>query len=225
MSFDMNDAEPQKSGEIIPDGTFAKVCLTIRKGGTNGESEIDKDLLKASNSPGSDVLMLDCEFTVAEGPHARRKFWQMLTVSGGKVDEKGVSIGWKITKSTIRAMIDSALGLNPEDMSEATKAKRILRGFADLNGITFVAKIRIEPSSDPRYGDSNKLDRVILPTEPEWKKVMDGQDVPAVPSTLRRKPTSAPTAPAAPAWSQPQQQAAPVSAAPAATQGPAWLNG
>ncbi len=225
MSFDMNDAEPQKSGEIIPDGTFSKVCLTIRKGGTNGESEIDKELLKASNSPGSDVLMLDCEFTVAEGPHARRKFWQMLTVSGGKVDEKGVSIGWKITKSTIRAMIDSALGLNPEDMSEATKAKRILRGFADLNGITFVAKIRIEPSSDPRYSDSNKLDRVILPTEPEWKKVMDGQDVPAAPSTLRRKPASAPTAPAAPAWSQPQQQAAPASAAPAATQGPAWLNG
>ena len=224
MSFDMNDAEPQKSGEIIPDGTFAKVCLTIRKGGTNGESEIDKELLKASNSPGSDVLMLDCEFTVAEGPHARRKFWQMLTVSGGKVDEKGVSIGWKITKSTIRAMIDSALGLNPEDMSEATKAKRVLRGFADLNGITFVAKIRIEPSSDPRYSDSNKLDRVILPTEPEWKKVMDGQDVPAAPSTMRRKPTSAPTAPAAPAWSQPQQQAAPA-AAPAATQGPAWLNG
>ncbi len=225
MSFDMNDAEPQKSGEIIPDGTFAKVCLTIRKGGTNGESEIDKELLKASSSPGSDVLMLDCEFTVAEGPHARRKFWQMLTVSGGKVDEKGVSIGWKITKSTIRAMIDSALGLNPEDMSEVTKAKRILRGFADLNGITFVAKIRIELSSDLRYGDSNKLDRVILPTEPEWKKVMDGQDVPAVPSTLRRKPTGAPTAAVAPAWSQPQQQAAPTSAAPAATQGPAWLNG
>jgi hypothetical protein len=225
MSFDMNDAEPQKSGEIIPDGTFAKVCLTIRKGTVDGESEIDKGLLKASNSPGSDVLMLDCEFTVAEGPHARRKFWQMLTVSGGKVDEKGVSIGWKITKSTIRAMIDSALGLNPDDMSEAAKAKRILRGFADLNGITFVAKIRIEPSSDPRYGDSNKLDRVILPTEPEWKKVMDGQDVPAAPSTLRRKPASAPTAPAAPAWSQPQQQAAPTPAAPAATQGPAWLNG
>src|SRR5574344_912917 len=79
MSFDMNDAEPQKSGEIIPDGTFAKVCLTIRKGTVDGESEIDKGLLKASNSPGSDVLMLDCEFTVAEGPHVRRKFWQMRT--------------------------------------------------------------------------------------------------------------------------------------------------
>ena len=93
--------------------------------------------------------MLDCEFTVAEGPHARRKFWQMFTVPGGKVDENGVSIGWKISKSTFRAMIDSALGLDPQDMSEAAKAKRILRGFADLSGITFVAKIKVEPSNDP----------------------------------------------------------------------------
>lgn len=237
MTYDMNDAEPQKTSEIIPDGTFAKVSLTIRKGTVDGESEIDKGLLKPSNSPGSDVLMLDCEFTVTEGPHVRRKFWQMLTVSGGKVDEKGVSIGWKITKSTIRAMIDSALGLNPEDMSDAAKAKRILRGLADLNGITFVAKIKVETSDNPRYGDSNKLDRVILPTEPEWKKVMDGVDVPPMPSHGRKKTAASSQGNAAPAWGQnapsaantpawnqssPQQTQQP---APAAAQGPAWLNG
>ena len=34
MSFDMNDAEPQKTGERIPDGTFAKVlaCYDIQWG-------------------------------------------------------------------------------------------------------------------------------------------------------------------------------------------------
>lgn len=238
MTYDMNDAEPQKTSEIIPDGTFAKIALTIRKGTVDGESEIDKGLLKPSNSPGSDVLMLDCEFTVTEGSHARRKFWQMMTVAGGKVDEKGVSIGWKISKSAIRAMIDSAIGLDPADMSEAAKAKRILRGLADLNGITFVAKIKVEISDNPRYGDSNKLDRVILPTEPEWKKVMDGVDVPAAPGAARKKASSpaagnaAPawgqnTSPAsnAPAWNQPQQQTAPAATASSAPQGPAWLNG
>jgi hypothetical protein len=238
MTFDMNDAEPQKTGELIPDGTFAKVAMAIRKGGTDGQSEIDRGLLKASNSPGSDVLMLDCEFTVTEGPHARRKFWQMFTVQGGKVDEHGVSIGWKISKSTFRAMIDSALGLDPADMSEAAKAKRILRGLADLGGITFVAKIRIEPSEDPRYGDSNKLDRVVLPSEPEWRKVMDGEVVPASPSTRTRPKSPAPAA--QPAWNQtaPAQPPAQAAAAPvwanagASTPpqptskptGPAWLN-
>ena len=107
------------------------------------------------------MLMLDAEFTVTEGPHIRRKFWQTLTVSGGKVDENGVSIGARITKSTLRAMIDSALGLDPEDMSEATKAKRILRGFADLSGITFVAKIKVEYSDNPAYPDKNRLDHVV----------------------------------------------------------------
>lgn len=237
MTFDMNDAEPQKTGELIPDGTFAKVAMAIRKGGTDGQAEIDRGLLKASNAPGSDVLMLDCEFTVTEGPLARRKFWQMFTVQGGKVDEHGVSIGWKISKSSFRAMIDSALGLDPADMSEAAKAKRILRGLADLNGITFVAKIKIEPSEDPRYGDSNKLDRVVLPGEPEWRKVMDGEAVPASPSTRARPKSAAPAA--QPAWNQaapaqpPAQAAAPAWAnagAPTPPQpaakpaGPAWLN-
>ena len=101
-----------------------------------------------------------------------RKFWQNFTVQGGKLDEQGQSIGWKISKSQFRAMIDSALGLNPEDMSEGAKAKRMLRGLADLDGITFVAKIQIEANRNPAYKDANKLDHVVLPTAPEWQKVM-----------------------------------------------------
>ena len=85
MTFDMNDAEPQKTSDLIPDGTFAKVTMALRPGGIDGESEIDRGLLKRSGTDGSDVLMLDAEFTVAEGPHIRRKFWQTLTVSGGKL--------------------------------------------------------------------------------------------------------------------------------------------
>jgi hypothetical protein len=240
MTFDMNDAEPQKTGELIPDGTFAKVTMTIRPGGTDGQSEVDKRLLKASNTPGSDVLMLDAEFTVTEGPHARRKLWQNFTVAGGKVDENGVSIGWKISKSTFRAMIDSALGLDPEDMSEDAKAKRILRGLADLSGITFVAKVKVEPSSDPRYGDQNRLDRVVLPSEPEWRKVMDGEALPAQPSN-RPRPSAPAAAAAAPAWTQNSAGNAAAPATPAwgshtnaassqpasskPAQGPAWLNG
>lgn len=244
MSFDMNDAEPQKTGELIPDGTFAKVTMLIRPGGIDGQGEIDQALLKAPKDPTSDVRMLDCEFTAVEGPHAKRKFWQMFTVQGGKVDENGVSIAWKISKSTFRAMIDSALGLDPQDMSEVAKQKRILRGLADLNGISFVAKIKVEASEDARYGDQNRLDRVVLPAEKEWKLVMDGKDVPASPS--RPRGTAVKTPAAQPAWTQasapnaaaPQARTAQSSVSPAWSQapsgagapaakpaGPAWLNG
>ena len=123
--YDMNDAELPRGTDLIPDGTFAQVAMVIRPGGIDGQGEADRGLLKAAKTPGSDVRLLDCEFTVAAGPHTRRKFWQMFTVAGGKVDEHGVSIGWKISKGTFRAMIDSALGLDPQDMSEAAKAKRV----------------------------------------------------------------------------------------------------
>ncbi|TKZ20786.1 hypothetical protein FAP39_09700 [Shimia litoralis] len=241
MTFDMNDVAPQQSGDLIPDGTFAKVTMSIRKGGVDGMSEVDRGLLKPSNQPGSDVRMVDAEFTVAEGPFARRKFWQNFTVQGGKLDEQGQSVGWKISKSQFRAMIDSALGLNPEDMSDAAKAKRVLRGLADLDGITFVAKIQVEPNRNPAYKDANKLDHVILPTAPEWQKLMAGEQVPAQPSN-RPRPAAAAPASAAPAWGQSQsassastpawstgssqssgQSAAPSEAAKPAG-GPAWLN-
>ncbi|MBX6747389.1 MAG: hypothetical protein IRY87_35615, partial [Acetobacteraceae bacterium] len=192
-----------------------------------------------------DVRLLDCEFTVVAGPHARRKFWQSFTVAGGKVDEQGVSIGWKISKGMFRAMIDSALGLDPKDMSEAAKAKRILRGLADLHGITFAAKLRIEPASDPRYGDSNRLDRVVLLGEPEYARIMAGEALPPAPSQRAPRPASAPPAAAAPAWANTGAPRAPVATAPAwatpaatppaqpaptpaqapLATGPAWLNG
>ena len=42
MTFDMNDAQPQMSGELIPDGSFAKVNMTLRRGGADGDSD-DED--------------------------------------------------------------------------------------------------------------------------------------------------------------------------------------
>lgn len=213
MTYDMNDVQPQIATEIIPDGTFAKITMIFKPGTIDGASPADARLLKPSNSPGSDVQQIDAEFTVAEGLYARRKFWQFFTVIGGKVDEQGVSIGWKITKSTFRSMIDSALGLDPQDMSEGAKSKRLLVGLSQMSGITFIGKIRIEPSDNPRYPDRNRLDRVVLPNEPEWQKVMNGEHVPPAPSSRPRAAAKPETE--KPAWGQGH-------AAAAAVAKPAW---
>ena len=218
--LDFSDVDPQQSGDLIPDGSFAKVAMTIRPGGVDGQTEIDRGLLKASTILGSDVLSLDCEFTATEGRLARRKFWQNQTVSGGKVDEKGVSIGWNITKRTIRAMIDSALGLDPEDNSEEAKAKRRLRGLADLNGIIFVAKIAVEPSTDPAIRTEQA--RPAGAAEREGMARRDerrGRAAEPVPLPLGRR-GAANTAAAQPAWGQ-QAAGMPQRAAAVAWQQPA----
>jgi hypothetical protein len=239
--YDLNDAQPQMPpvGELIPDGTFARVAMTIRPGGLNGATPADAGVLKASHS--SDAKLLDCEFTVVEGPYARRKFWQTFTVAGGKVDEKGQSRGWNIAKSAFRAMIDSALGLNPKDESADAKRKRVIEGLKQLDGITFVARIMIEPASNPNYKDANKLANVVTPDEPQYAAVMCGETV--APEPVNAKPRKVETAVTAPAWATPStaapdagkaawaaptpaaSPASPPAAAPAPTGTPAWLKG
>ena len=141
-------------------------------------------------------------------------------------------------------MIDSALGLDSQDMSEATKARRMLNGLSELAGITFAAKVCVEPASDPRYAASNRLERVVMPGEPEYARVMAGEGVAASPSNRpARAPaaaaatppswqgpaTTTPVAPAPRMWERPAAAtpaAPPAPPAPApATGGPSWLNG
>jgi hypothetical protein len=182
--LDLNDAEPQISTDLIPDGSFVKVLLNLRPGGVDGMTSIDARLLKKSAQPGSDVLLLDCEFTVIEGPHAKRKFWQAFTVYGGKLDDKGQSLGWQISKRTIRGIIESAFGIDPKDESPDARARRSLPGLKALDGLVFVAKIRIETQRDGQ-GEQNRLDIAVTPDQPEWAKVMKGEVVPPRPGARR----------------------------------------
>jgi hypothetical protein len=232
--YDLNDAQPQMPpiGELIPDGTFAKIKMTIRPGGLNGSTPMDAGLLKASQS--SDAKMLDCEFTVMAGPYIRRKFWQMFTVAGGKLDEKGQSKGWNISKSAFRAMVDSALGLDPKDESPPTKQKRIIQGLKQLDGIVFAARIMVEPASNPQYKDQNRLANVVLSGDPQYAAVMRGENV--QPDPVNAKPRKAPeAAERAPAWAAGATPPEPSTGVPwanheapnppKAATGPAWLNG
>ena len=232
--LDFNDAAPQMGpmGDLIPDGTFAKLKMIIRKGGVNGASPIDAGLLTASDK--SDAKMLDCEFVVLEGQYTKKKFWRNFVVDGGKRNKEGQSIGWGISKSTFRAMLESALGINPKDMSEEAKRKRTLQGLAHLDGIVFAARVMVEPSADPQYKDKNDLANVVLPDEPQYMAIMNGQQVD--PEPVKAKPRkaggqAAGAAQQAPSWQQGQgQQPAPTAAAQQQSGGgsgsaPAWLNG
>jgi hypothetical protein len=211
--LDFNGVDPAKPNEAIPDGTFAKVIMTIRPGGLDGDSPIDRGLLTASRAEGSDVVQLDCEFTILEGPFARRKFWRRFVVSGGKVDEQGVSIGWKITKSALRAILDSAHGLDPKDESPTAQGKRRISGFYDLNNFTFVAKIATDEEG------RSELDAAITRERPEWAKVMAGEHVLPKPGA-RRKAAGQRSAAAAPAAHQPAwQHGAPAAAGRSGAQG------
>jgi hypothetical protein len=107
--FDLNTAETGSVFSLIPDGTVARAILTIRPGGAG-----DGGWLKASRSG---ALMIDAEWTITEGKFARRKVFDNMLVTGNDT-----AVG--ITKRALRALVEGHLGINPEDMSEASPRSR-----------------------------------------------------------------------------------------------------
>lgn len=228
--YDLNDAGEQTViGDLIPDGTFARLRLTIKPGGAGIQGSAPMDVGLFTSSQSSDAVMLSTEMTVVMGPFAKRKLWQMFTIAGGKLDDKGVSKGWNISKAAFRAMIDSRMALKQADMSPEAQAKRRLNGLKELDGIEFAAKIIVEPAANPQYRDSNRIERVLVPGDAQYEAVMNGQAVPAEPSNRKAKPATAAASPAAAAQSSAPDWATNAAPPPAATApkaaGPAWLNG
>ena len=153
-NFDFNDADRQF--DLIPDNTIAPLIMHIKPGGQG-----DGGWLRPSQT--SDAMMLECELTVLEGPFARRKIFQYMVVSGGSLNEKGESKAGNITRSNLRAILESARNIRPDDMSPEAAQKRCCPGgYADFNGICFVAKIGIEKGQNG-YNDRNKIKTVITP--------------------------------------------------------------
>src|SRR6516164_2422663 len=107
-NFNFNDAGEQRSFEVIPAGTICNLQLTIRRGGCG-----DDGWLKRSADGNSEGL--DCEFTVTEGQYARRKLWQLFTLRG---TTPGHAEAGEISRNTLRAILESARGIKPNDTSE-----------------------------------------------------------------------------------------------------------
>jgi len=193
MPFDYSDAPPPQF-DLIPAGTICTVSLHIQPG-TAGTLKRSKD---------GNCEMLNLEFTVVDGPFAKRKFWQNFVMSG---TTDGHAKAVDISRSTLKAILDSALGLKPDDVSPEARAARTVE-LEQFEGMTFVAKIGIEKGG-PRneggtYDDKNKLAGVVTRDSKEWHPVeqpspFDGNSGTAI----SRAPTAATAAPVArPDWAR-----------------------
>lgn len=207
MTMDFNNAESQQYGELIPNGTFCKLVMSLRPGGVGPEGWL-------TESKSSDAQYLSCEFTVSEGPLVKRKLWANLTWTGGKLNDKKQSMGGEITRSTLRAILESSRGINPSDMGEQASAARRVNSFGEFDGIEFVAKIGIEKGKDG-YPDKNKIAMAVTPDKKEYQQVMSGQVI-AAPASTSGKPSWAQGAASSPGTPQ-QPKAGDVA--------PAWAQG
>jgi hypothetical protein len=158
MAYDYTEAQEQR-GDVIPDGTIATVQMTVRPGGA-GEG----GLLKRSKDGGCE--MLDCEFVVTDGPHVKRKFWENMVIVG---TTDGHTKAAEITRGKLRAILESARGIKPNDKgSEARKARTA--ELSDFDGLCFIVKIGVEKGKGD-YPDRNVIATVVTPDRKDWHKV------------------------------------------------------
>jgi hypothetical protein len=158
-SFDFNDADQQRSFDIIPANTICTLQLTIRPGGAG-----DDGWLKRSADGNSEGL--DCEFTVAGGPHDKRKLWQLFTLRG---TTPGHAEAGEISRNTLRAILESARGIRPDDKSEAALNARKPSGWGDFDQLRFIARVGVRPPRDG-YQAKNTILEVITPDRQAWTK-------------------------------------------------------
>ncbi len=188
---DFNSA--QSNSNVIPKGTLAKVRLTIRPGGFDDPSQGWTGGFAKRAATGA--VYLDAEYTVVDGPYARRKIWSLI----GLYSPKGPD--WaNMGRSLIRGILNSARGISDKDNSLEAQARRRINGFGDLDGLEFVARIDI--GQDTNGDDKNEVRGAVTPDHRDYAALMGTVALPistAAPQGYARQQTTAATRPSQPA--------------------------
>jgi hypothetical protein len=187
--YDFNDASDQRSIELIPTNTVCTLQINVRQGGVG-----DDGWLKSAADGNSEGL--DCELVVVDGPFAKKKLFNRFTLHGKSAGHEQAG---QISRATLRAILESARGIRPDDNSEAAKKAREVASWGDFDGLRFIGLIGIQPASNG-YNAKNKLIEAVTPDRQQWSKVEQVQK-PATPSTKPEKPRPA-NAIARPQWAE-----------------------
>ena len=191
MSMDFNNSENQSNFDLIPNNTLAKVRMSIKPGGYDDQSQGWVGGYATKNDSTGSVY-LSCEFVILEGEYARRKVWGIIGLHSNKGSEWG-----NMGRSFIKAILNSSRGFSENDNSPQAQNARKINGFADLDGIEFLAKITTKKDQNEEL--RNEIRFAITPDHKDYQTIMGN-----VASVAAKIPAS-PAAPAAnnrPAWAR-----------------------
>lgn len=161
---DFENADAQRSFEVIPRGTLVPVRMILRPGG-HDDPQAGWTGGWATRSPVTGAVYLSCEFVVLAGPYARRKLWTNI----GLYSEKGPAWG-RMGRATIRAILNSAHNLHPDDHSPQAAQARRIADFSALDGIVFVARLGVEKDSNDE--ERNVVRAIIEPDHKDYAAQM-----------------------------------------------------
>ena len=161
--LDLNNADQQRQFELIPNKTIVPVIMSIRPGGHGETGEL-------TLSKSSDAVYVSAEFTVISGLYQNRKIFDNIGIGGGKCDDAGNSIYGNMGRTRMRAILEAARNIKPDDFSQEAVKKRQIDCYSDFNGMAFLAEIRISKGKDG-YEDKNSIKQIITPDHKLYQKI------------------------------------------------------
>jgi hypothetical protein len=175
MAINLNEADNQDRA-IMPAGPYW-VKARIRPGQAG-----DDGLLRLAKNAHS--LMLDLQLTVIDNDEWRGKqIFDLITCDLLEYDQsedplaipplKGTNLAnlqtsVRMGRSKLKAMINSAYGLMPNDDSDQARAKRTIESFGAFDGLCFMAQVEVQPARDS-FKERNVVDFIIEPGDPAYK--------------------------------------------------------
>ena len=167
MPIDLSNTETQRSP--IPSGVYR-----LRASLLAGTAGTDNLLKRAKNGV---QLMLALECTVLDGDHRDRKIWDYITCELDEQDAitplpqdklQKFQTSVRMGRIKLRAIVDSACKLDPNDKSEAAQAKRrSFDSYDAFDGIVFWAQVGQRPAANG-YRASNNIDFIVTPDLPDY---------------------------------------------------------
>jgi hypothetical protein len=180
MPIDLNDVPVDR--ELIEPGIYRlEISVKEGHGGTDG-------WLKLAKNQRSLMLQLECKVIDAvtkkgehtSSEHAGKVVRDWITLEFDETDAihlpaitvaelERYRTSVRLGRKKLRAIVDSAHALDPNDDSFVAKEKRKLASYDELNGLRFYAQIE-ERAGQGKYGPSNTIDFVITPDLPDYPK-------------------------------------------------------
>jgi hypothetical protein len=164
--IDLDNAAPQRDFSTIPPDDYSAI-MKVRPGAAGPDGTLTR-------SHKGDCEMLKYELIIDEGPHAKAHVFDQMVIRG---TTDGHAKAAEISLSRLRALVESARGIHPNDRSPEARQARSLNSFADISGLRVMVRIGLEPEranpKDPSkpWPARNTVDRFLTPADIGWKQL------------------------------------------------------
>jgi len=174
MAINLNDADDQDRSVMPPGPCWVKSRV---KRGNSG----DDGLLRLAKNQHS--LMLELEYVVIDDDEWRgKKILDFVTCDLIEYDRAdplapvaltadkltGLQTSVRMGRARLKAMINSAYGLMPNDNSDEAQARRTIESYSAFDGLCFMAQVEVRPA-EGKFKERNYVDFIIEPGDPAYR--------------------------------------------------------